>query len=129
MNMHAYKGVWQGRVIMQQSVWAEMHTVQYAQQIASAIAAGNTPAYDSWGLGPLIRGTGPALAADAWFGFMNQPGPNIFGHVGIDTTMAVGDPDQELAIVFMTTNSPNPSARATDLRNGVTDRIYQALIR
>jgi CubicO group peptidase (beta-lactamase class C family) len=132
LNLHINKGVWRGKTLIKPDAFKEMHTVQYAREIEQAVAAEKTPVHDSWGLGPLLRGTGPAAPGLAWFGFVNQTGPRIFGHAGIDALMGVGDPDQDLAIVFMTTNSLNWPEQGTPekvvpLRNGVTDRIYQAL--
>ena len=133
LNLHVNKGVWRGKTLVKPDAFKEMHTVQYAREIEQAVAAGKAPVHDSWGLGPLLRGTGPSTGTQAWFGFANQTGPHIFGHAGIDALMTVGDPDQDLAMVFMTTNSlkwPDdlgPPEKVNPLRNGVTDRIYQAL--
>lgn len=132
LNLHVNKGAWQGKALIKPDAFKEMHTVQYAREIAQAVAAGKTPVYEPFGLGPLLRGTGPASPTLGWFGFADQKNAHIFGHAGIDVLMGVGDPDQNLAIVFMTTNSldwPQQGApeKVMSLRNGVTDRIYKAL--
>ena len=132
LNLHVNKGAWQGKALLKPEAYQEMHTVQYAREIEQAVAAGRTPVHEPFGLGPLLRGTGPATPTLGWFGFADQKGPQIFGHAGIDTLMGVGDPDQSLAIVFATTNSldwPQQGApeKVIPLRNGVTDRIFKAL--
>jgi CubicO group peptidase (beta-lactamase class C family) len=132
LNLHVNRGVWRGKTLIKPDAFKEMHTVQYAREIEQAVAAGKASAHEPFGLGPLLRGTGPASPSLAWFGFVNQKGPHIFGHAGIDALIGVGDPDQDLAIIFMTTNSlkwpeQGTPEKVVPLRNGVTDRIYQAL--
>jgi hypothetical protein len=42
--------------------------------------------------------------------------------------MGVADPERHVAIVFVTTDSPNPSgANTIRIRNTVTDRVVEAI--
>lgn len=127
IQLHLSAGEWNGKTIVQPDVIQQMHTVQYAREIQQAIAAGKAPAHQSWGLGPLLRGTGPADAGHAWFGFGDRPSPGMFGHAGIATVMGVGDPALGVAIAFITTDAPKPESKAVELRNGVTNRIFKML--
>ncbi len=105
----------------------ELHTVQYAAEINSARAAGKSPTHEPWGLGPLMRGNGPACDSHRWFGFYNQSSLGIFGHAGIDTLIGVGDLKSGIAFTFATTNSPKPAAKTIELRNKVTDSVFEEL--
>lgn len=127
LQLHLNGGTWRGRRLIQPEALAEMHTVQYARQIAEALAAGRQPAHETWGLGPLLRGVWPATGSHDWFGFHNQSAPGIFGHAGIDTVIGVADPSTGIALMFATTNSPTPPEKTVQVRNGVTDRVFAAL--
>jgi len=127
LQLHLNKGVWRGKALIRPLAFAEMHTVQYEKEIARAVKEGKAPAHQSWGLGPLLRGTGPADQGHAWFGFGDRPSPGIFGHAGISTIIGVGDPSLDLAIIFLTTDPPKPESKATAIRNGITNRVFQAL--
>jgi hypothetical protein len=104
-----------------------MHTVQYAKEIAAARAAGESPKHEPWGLGPLLRGSGPACEAHKWFGFYHQGSSGMFGHAGTDTLIGVGDLKSRVAFVFATSNSPKPSDRTVEVRNKVTDLLFAEL--
>lgn len=127
LQLHLNRGQWGGKTLIERETMAEMHTVNYARQIADAAAKGKPPVHESWGLGPLLRGTGPHQGGHAWFGFGDRASPGIFGHAGISTVIGVGDPSLDLAIVFITTDKPNPDSKATELRNGVTNRVFKAV--
>jgi len=126
LQFHLQEGVWKSRRLISREVFHEMHTVQYEKEIAAARAAGESPKHEPWGLGPLLRGDGPACAAHKWFGFHNQASSGIFGHAGIDTLIGVGDPKRGVAFVFATTNSPKPSDKTIPVRNKVTDLVLEA---
>ena len=127
LHLHLEKGVWKSKPMISREVFQEMHTVQYAKQIAAAQAAGETPKHESWGLGPLLRGNGPVNGGHKWFGFANQTEASVFGHAGIDTLIGVGDMKRRVAFVFATTNSPKPPDKTTSLRNRVTDLVFTDL--
>ncbi|MHB1355663.1 MAG: serine hydrolase domain-containing protein [Anaerolineae bacterium] len=122
LNLHLQQGVWQGKQIIQPAAFAEMHRVQYAQQINQAQQTGQTPAHEYWALGWLTRGK----TTSGWFGFGERASEASYGHAGIDTVMSVADPERNLAITFMTTNSPKPSEETTRLRDTVTNLVVAA---
>ena len=128
MHLHLNRGVWGRRRLLSQRAWEEMHTVQYRREIAKSRQEGRTPAHEPFGLGPLLRGDGPKTGAHDWFGFANQSSPTVFGHAGIDTVIGVGDPATGCALVFITTDSPKPPEKTVPLRNGVTDRVFAAMV-
>ncbi len=127
LNLHLQQGVWKGKRLIAREVSQEMHTVQYAHEIESALAAGAPPAQESWGLGPLLRGKGPANGGIQWFGFAHQTEPRVFGHAGIDTLIGVGDPATHGAFVFVTTHSPKSSEKTILLRNRMCDEVLNQL--
>jgi CubicO group peptidase (beta-lactamase class C family) len=127
LQFHLQEGVWKSKRLISPEVFREMHTVQYAKEIAAAQAAGETPKHEPWGLGPLLRGNGPACEAHNWFGFHNQNSPGVFGHAGINTFIGVGDPKLRVALVFACTNSPKSSEQTCLVRNQVTDLVFEAL--
>lgn len=127
LHFHFQEGVWNSKRLISPEVFREMHTVQYAKEIAAARAAGQVPKYEPWGLGPLLRGEGPACEAHKWFGFANQTSPAIFGHAGINTLIGVGDLKSGVALVFVTTNSPKSSEETVIVRNKVTDLAFAKL--
>jgi len=121
------QGVWESKTLIGKETFRELHTVQYAAEINSARAAGKSPTHEPWGLGPLMRGNGPACDSHRWFGFYNQSSLGIFGHAGIDTLIGVGDLKSGIAFTFATTNSPKPAAKTIELRNKVTDSVFEEL--
>ena len=127
LQLHLNNGHWGHRQIVQPAELAEMHRVQYQKEIDAARLAGHAPKHETWGLGPLLRGSGPAYGGHGWFGFQNQTSPGIFGHAGIDTVIGVADPATGIALFFATTASPPTSAAATAIRNGITDRVFAKL--
>jgi CubicO group peptidase (beta-lactamase class C family) len=127
LHFHLQQGLWKSKRMISPEVFREMHTVQYAREIAAAQAAGETPKHEPWGLGPLLRGAGPACEAHNWFGFHNRITPGIFGHAGINTFIAVGEPKLRVALVFTCTNSPRSSEQTCLVRNKVTDLVFAAL--
>ncbi|MGQ0637722.1 MAG: serine hydrolase domain-containing protein [Planctomycetaceae bacterium] len=128
LQLHLQRGNWRGKSLIRPDVLAEMHTVKYQRQILQAVRDGQEPVHQSWGLGPLLRGTGPVDEAHAWFGFGDRASAGIFGHAGISTVIGVGDPSLDLAIVFVTTDEPQPETKAPAIRNGVTNRVFKALV-
>lgn len=127
LNLHLQAGVWKTQQLIAPDVLREMHSVQYEREIAVARAAGKSPEHEPWGLGPLLRGHGPACGAHNWFGFQHQNSPGIFGHAGIDTLIGVGDLKSRVAFVFATSNSPKPPDQTVVLRNQVTDLVFRKL--
>jgi CubicO group peptidase (beta-lactamase class C family) len=127
LQLHLNNGRWGRRQIVRPAELAEMHRVQYQKEIDAARLAGHAPKHETWGLGPLLRGSGPAYGGHGWFGFQNQTSPGIFGHAGIDTVIGVADPATGIALFFATTASPPTSAAATAIRNGITDRVFAKL--
>lgn len=124
LNFHLQGGLWNSKRLIAPAVFQEMHTVQFEKEIAAALAAGKAPAHEPWGLGPLLRGNGPANGGHQWFGFANQTSATVFGHAGIDTLIGVGDLKRQVALVFATTNSPKPADRTIPLRNQITDSVF-----
>src|SRR5262249_11533564 len=83
LNLHLQGGKWNGRTLLEPAVFQEMHTVQYAKQIAEAQRAGREPAYKPWGLGIFLRGDGPAEPGYQNYGFDGRNSPGMFGQNGI----------------------------------------------
>ncbi len=127
LELHLSAGVWHNQQLLQPQALTEMHTVRFEKNIADAIKRGDMPAHDPWGLGWLLRGTGPSTGTHAWFGFRDQKSPKIFGHAGIDTVIGVADPVSRLAFMFVTTASPKSSEETIRLRNEVTNRLFASL--
>ena len=127
LHFHLQEGVWKSKRLISREIIREMHTVQYAKEIAAARAAGESPKHEPWGLGPLLRGDGPACETHKWFGFYNQTSSGIFGHAGIDTLIGVSDLQSRVAFVFATTNSPTPADKTIPVRNKVTDLVFAEL--
>jgi CubicO group peptidase (beta-lactamase class C family) len=127
LHFHLQGGVWNSNRMISREIFQEMHTVQYAKEIAAARAGGESPKHETWGLGPLLRGDGPPIGAHKWFGFANQASSSVFGHAGIDTFIGVGDLRSQKAFVFATTNSPKPSDQTVVVRNKVTDLVFAEL--
>jgi len=101
-----------------------MHRVQFASQIERALASGRKPAHEYWGLGWMLRGN----TERHWFGFGRKASEKAFGHAGIGTVMGIGDPDRDLGLVFITTDTPGDGQDdVMTLRNGVTDRLIAAV--
>ena len=128
LQLHLQKGKWNSRTILTPEIHRALHTVQFARQIAAARAAGKPPQFQSWGLGPLLRGEGPSLSPHDWFGFRDQKSPGVFGHAGISTVIGVADPETAVALLFVTTDQPQPESKATPLRNGVTNRVMKSAV-
>lgn len=127
VELHSAKGLWRGRQLLTPASWAEMHRIQYADQIASAQAAGKPATHEPWGLGMLVRGPGPRQGGHDWFGLGELESPTAFGHAGIDTVIGVGDPATGASLVFVCTNSPKPNEETSPLRTGVAKRVMAAL--
>ena len=127
LHLHLSDGVASGKPLLSRAVLDQMHAVQYAHEIEQARAAGRSPAHEPWGLGPLLRGPGASAPSHDWFGFRNQRSPEVFGHAGIDTVIGVADRTSQIALLFACTNSPKPPEKTVPLRNGVTDRVFNAL--
>jgi serine-type D-Ala-D-Ala carboxypeptidase len=117
LAFQSHRGVWKGKALLQEKYWTEMHTPQFPIK----------PGFDSWGLGMMVRGTGWAGGMLGWFGLKEVTGPHIFGHVGTNIAMAVGDPDTDTQIVFMVTDAPKTQVKATELRDTVTATVFNAL--
>lgn len=116
LQLHINEGDWRGKRLLKPETLTELHRVQYPGQSAT---------HEPWGLGFLLRGSGPAGGGHGWFGFQNQSESRIFGHAGIDTVIGVADPVRKRALFFATTDSPKPQERVVPLRNGITDRAFR----
>jgi len=127
LQLHLNMGVWGHKRLLTSESLIEMHRVQYGRQIAEARAHNQGSVYEPWGLGPLMRGEGPKVGGHDWFGFKDQSSPGIFGHAGIDTVIGVADPATGDALFFVTTNSPPSNAATIEIRNGVTNRVFDTL--
>jgi CubicO group peptidase (beta-lactamase class C family) len=127
LQLHLNRGTWRGKRLIPEAALDEMHTVQYRREIEKARAEWRTPTHETWGLGPLLRGTGQQPGAYDWFGFRDQASPGVFGHAGIDTVTGVADMATGKALMFVTTDSPKPPEKTVVVRNGVTDRVFAAL--
>jgi len=125
LHLHAHGP--QSKRLLKEKTLVEMHRVQYQTQIDEARAAGKAPVHEPWGLGPLMRGPGPKRGGHDWFGYRDQTSAGIFGHAGIDTVIGVADPVGKRALMFITTQSPPSSEKTVALRNGVVNRVFDAL--
>lgn len=122
LELHLGQGVWNGKQLIRKEELAEMHRIQYEERIAAAIKSGSPRVHEPWGLGWLIRRD----LQDHWFGFGQSTCPQTFGHAGIDTVLGIGEPERQIAIAFMTTNSPS-GIMVHRLRNTVTDLIVEEI--
>jgi CubicO group peptidase (beta-lactamase class C family) len=127
LNMIVQGGTWNGRTLIEKDAWNEMLAVQYADTIAEAVAAGKTPAHESWGIGWLVRGTAPTCPGGPWFGFGDGTSPTLFGHAGVDTIYGVGDPARGLAFVLVMTAKLPSAEESTRLRREVSNRVQAAV--
>jgi CubicO group peptidase (beta-lactamase class C family) len=127
LQLHLNRGLWQGKRLIDEEALAQMHTVQYARQIEDSVSAGKPAAHQSWGLGILLRGNGPVDGGHGWFGMAGVTDGRVFGHAGIDTIIAVADPQRDAALVFLTTDAPKPPAKTPELRSGVVARVLAAV--
>lgn len=127
LHFHLQEGVWKSKRLISRGVFREMHAVQFQKEIDMARRAGESPKHEPWGLGPLLRGDGPACSAHKWFGFYDQTSSGIFGHAGIDTIIGIGDLKSRVAFVFATTNSPKPSDKTQKVRNQITNLVFSEL--
>ncbi|MFN3648594.1 MAG: serine hydrolase domain-containing protein [Armatimonadota bacterium] len=127
LQLHLDAGRWHGTRLLSEPLAREMRRVQYAREIAAAREAGKAPDHEPWGLGLLLRGTGPAAGGHGWFGLRDQGSPSVFGHAGIDTVIGVADPDRRSALLFISTASPPSAEKTVALRNGVVNRVFSAV--
>lgn len=127
LNLLIGGGSWQGKQILKPDALQEMLTVQYSAQIAEAVAKGQSPAHESWGLGWLVRGIAPKCPAAHWFGFGDSRSPTLFGHAGVDTIYGDGDPARQLAYVLVMTGKPRDAEESTRLRREVSNRLQAAV--
>jgi CubicO group peptidase (beta-lactamase class C family) len=123
LKFQSEKGVWEGQTLLQEKYWTEMHTPQFP---GKPLPGPGKPGFESWGLGMMIRGTGPT--GNDWFGLKGVTGPHIFSHVGTDMAMAVGDPDTDTQIFFIVTDALKTKAKAAELRNTVSGTIFGSLV-
>jgi len=124
LNLHLNDGVWKGKRLIEKAELAEMHRVQYATEIEVALAEGRAQMHEFWALGWLTRGT----TTSGWFGFGDTVSPRAFGHAGINTVIGVADPETDLALVFLTTNSPKSDPETVRLRDTVTNLVAKAVV-
>lgn len=128
LNMIVAGGTWNGKTLLRPEALKEMLTVQYADHIATDVAAGKSPTHEPWGIGWLVRGTAPKCDAGPWFGFGDATSPTLFGHAGVDTIYGVGDPARELAFVFAMTHKLPSAEESTRLRREVSNRLQDAVL-
>lgn len=125
LELHLNGGTWGGRVIINPDELREMPRIQWEDVITLAEKAGRGRGHAPWGLGWMIR---RHWGADHSFGLGTVTSPRTFGHAGISTVMAVGEPDRQVALAFITTDTPNTSVlTAAKLRNTVTDLVMEAI--
>jgi CubicO group peptidase (beta-lactamase class C family) len=124
LQFHSQNGVWKGQTLLQPKYWTEIHTDQFP---GKPIPAGGQPGFESWGLGMMIRSTGPLTYGLKWFGLSGTTRPNVFSHVGTSIAMAVGDPDSDTQIAFIVTDNPKTKEGATELRDTVTGMVFNSL--
>lgn len=120
IQLHLNGGIWNGRVLLEPRTLALMHQSQFDRQIAEARARGEKPEFEFTGLGLGLRGD----TTSSWSGFGSLASPRAFGHPGIGTVMAIGDPDRDVGLMFMTADEPE---NVVAVRNGVTDHIMAAV--
>ncbi len=124
LELHLNQGLYKGQQIIQREEFEEMHSVQYEKQIQAAIQSGSPRMHEPWGLGWLKKRD----EENHWFGFGPSPCERSFSHAGIDTVLGLGEPKQQLAFAFVTTNSPQPDHSATcRVRCTVTELIMEAI--
>lgn len=123
LHLHLNEGAWEGKQLIQPEAFREMHRVQYAGEIAAAAAAGQPQLHEFWELGWLRRGS----TREHWFGFGDQTSERTFGHAGINTVIGLADPESNLALAFLTTNSPPSDEETVRLRNTVTNLVGASL--
>jgi len=125
-----HRGTWKGQTLLQEKYWTEMHTPQFPGKPIPVVKDDGTivkPGFDCWGFGMMLRGDGPVTEGHGWFGMKDVTRPHVFGHVGTDISMAMADPDTDTQIVFAVTDTPKSRAKAVELRNVVTDTVFNAL--
>ncbi len=127
MNFHLQGGKWNGKTLIEPALFKEMHTVQYAKQIADAMREGTKPAHKTWGLGILLRGEGPQDLEYQDYGFDGRKTPSMFGQNGIDTLVTMADPTLDAAVVFMMTDAPNPVSKTAEFWSGVSERAFKGV--
>ena len=123
LNLHLNNGQWNGKSLISRDALREMHRVQYQSEIDADLAAGKNLRHEYWGLGWNLRGT----TSESWFGFGNVASSRAFGHAGIDTVIGVADPENDVALVFLTTASPGEASTTTRIRNAVTNKVMAAV--
>lgn len=121
LQFHLNSGQWNGRMIINPDELAEMHRVQYEDRIVKAEKSAKTTVHEPWGLGWLIKRN----LAEHGFGFGNATSAKSFGHAGIDTVMALSDPEQHVAIAFIATGSLGKETAR--IRNKITDLVVESL--
>jgi CubicO group peptidase (beta-lactamase class C family) len=121
VQLHLNNGLWDNQVLIKPDYLAKMHESQFEPQIAEARAQGRKPDHEFTGLGIGLRGD----TERSWSGFGKVAGPAAFGHPGIGTVMAVGDPDRDVGIMFLVTDEPKG---VVEVRNGVTDLVMAAVM-
>lgn len=120
LQLHLNGGVWEGKVIIHPDELKEMHRVQWEEAIVRAEQAGVDRAHAPWGLGWMIR---RHWGAEHSFGLGTVTSPRTFGHAGISTVMALGEPERQVALAFIITDAPKPGTSVARLRNTVTDLV------
>ena len=124
LQLHLNRGVWNGRTIMDKDEWQEMHRIQYEAQIARSQKYGEPRAHEPWGLGWMIRRD----VVDHSFGLGRATSPQTFGHAGIDTLISVGEPERQIALVLIITDSPNENRTSYPImRNMVTNLVMEEI--
>src|SRR4051812_29904447 len=89
----------------------------------SGIREDKPPSHQPWGLGILPCDSGPAAGGNQHPGMIQVNSPTHFDREGIGTIIVVVDPDRDAAIVFLTTDTPKPGAKAASLNSGVLAKV------
>lgn len=108
------------------SRYAEMHRLQYRDQIEQARAAGQPPTHETWGLGWLLRGTNeadwPTNIVNWWFGLGAHGSPATFSHAGGASCLGIADPATGVAVAVVATETPE-TMDAVTLRTAASELL------
>jgi CubicO group peptidase (beta-lactamase class C family) len=124
LRFHTREGVWNGKRLLGERYWREMHANQFPGKPA---ATNDKPGFESWGLGMMVRPE-KGLGNTTWLG-TNPRARRVFSHAGISTALAVGDPDRKLEIAIITTGVPATRAAAGEIRRRSIDAVYAGIDR
>ena len=113
LQLHLAGGVHDGIRLISREALAEMHTVQFADELSDTAKDGQEPAFQRWGLRPLMQGSDPAEQIHSWFSFHDQDKPDNLGHAGISMIIGTCVSSRDLAFILLTTDAPKPNEQTT----------------